>query len=217
MYDFLTKAIFFFLLLSLTGAGCSPKPPAMKSSRPPVTSSGYEGQSRQLALMSSSIFQVSQSIAIQLKQNLRGAELSDLPCFVTTFVDIDNLQHSTRFGRVLAESVGSELFRQGADLKDVRPAKALYLQPGTGELILSRVAQRLASSIGARAVVTGTYSDGSRSVVVNVRLIDLYNGKILSVAGEEIAKTEAVRALLGTEPSPEETEAEPTTYDTEPL
>ncbi len=216
MYSFLTKAVFFFLLLSLAGAGCSPKPPVTASSRPPVIFK-HRSQSRELALISSNIFQVSKNIALQLSRNLRGGELSDWPCIITTFVDIDNLKHSTRFGRVLAESVGSELFRQGAELKDVRPAQALYLQPGTGELILSRDARKLASSIGARAVIAGTYSDGNRSVVVNVRMIDLYNGKILSVAGEEIAKTKTVKTLLGTGPSPEETEAEPTTYDIEPL
>jgi len=216
MYTFLTKAVFFFLLLSLAGAGCSPKPPLKVNSRPPVIFK-HKNQSRELALVSSNIFQISRTIALQLKRNLRSGELSDWPCIITTFVDIDNLKHSTRFGRVLAESVGSELFRQGADLKDVRPARALYFQPGTGELILSREANKLASSIGARAVITGTYSDGNRSVVVNVRMIDLYNGKILSVAGEEIAKTKAVKTLLGTETPNEETEAEPTTYDTEPL
>ncbi len=216
MPNFLTKAIFFFLLLSLTGAGCTRRQPCTESSRPPVIPSPVD-QDRDVALVSSNIFQIARGMAIQLKRNLRNGQLGDWPCMVTTFVDIDNLNHSTRFGRVLAESVGAELFKEGADVKDVRPARALYFQPGTGELILSRDARKLASSLRAKAVITGTYSDGARSVVVNVRMIDLYNGKILSVAGEEIAKTISVKTLLGTENSPEEKEAEPTIYDTQPL
>ena len=170
-----------------------------------------------MALVSNSLFQVAQAIAIQLKNNIKGGQIGDWPCIVATFVDIDNLEHSSRFGRVLAEAVGTEMFRYGADIKDVRPARALYFQPGTGELILSRDAKRLAASVSARAVVTGTYTEGATSVIVNIRLIDLYNGKVISVAGEEIAKTRSIEVLLGKTSSQEESEPEPTTYDIQPL
>ncbi len=220
MLIFLTKvAIFFFLLLSLTGAGCTFCPtPGQECSRPPTFKPTVNKQeARSVGYVSPTIFSVAQDIAHQLKSNIKGGQISDWPCIVTTFVDLDNLEQSTRFGRVLAESVGSELFRLGADIKDVRPARALYFQPGTGELILSRKAKRLASSVRARAVLVGTYTTGASSVIVTVRLIDLYNGKLLSVAGEEIAKTDSIKALLGTQPSPDQMEAEPTSYDTQPL
>ncbi len=214
----LTRYTIVFFLLSLSGAGCThTSQSSHKSSRPPAFFHPVDPAPQNLALVSTNLFQVAQTIAIQLKQNIQDGQLRDWPCIVATFVDIDNLEHSSRFGRVLAEAVGSELFKQGADIKDVRPAKALYFQPGTGELILSRDAKKVAASVSARAVVTGTYSDSAHSVIVNVRLIDLYNGKVVSVAGEEIAKTKSIKTLLGTSISEEESEAEPTTYDMLPL
>ena len=220
MSGFLTKvAIFFFLLLSLSGAGCTFCPAQGKEcSRPPTFETrARQTQPRNVGFVSHSIFAVAGDIAIQLKNNMKSGQIGDWPCIVTTFVDIDNLEESSRFGRVLAESVGSELFRLGADVKDVRPSKALYFQPGTGELILSRKAKRLAASVSARAVLVGTYTKAADSVIVTARLIDLYNGKVLSVAGEEIAKTKSVKALLGMETSQEEAEPVPTSYDIEPL
>ncbi len=219
MSSFLTqKAIFFFLLLSLTGAGCTyTSPIAQESSQPPASLKPVSAKPRNLALVSTSLFQVAQAIAVQLKNNVKEGQIGDWPCIVATFVDIDNLEHSSRFGRVLAEAVGTEMFRYGADIKDVRPAKALYFQPGTGELILSRDAKKLADSVSARAVITGTYTDSATSVIVNVRLIDLYNGKVISVAGEEIAKTKSIDVLLGSTGSQEESEPEPTTYDIQTL
>ncbi len=218
MQKYFTRfAIFFFLLLSLAGAGCTAKPTTTaQCGRPPVFLN-QRPSATSVALVSPNLFQIAKSIAFQLKINLKEGPIDQWPCIVTTFVDIDNLEQSTRFGRVLAESVGAELFKQGAVVKDVRPAKALYFQPGTGEMILSRDAKRLAANVRARAALAGTYSKGHHSVIVNVKFIDLYTGKVLSVAGEEIALTESVKTLLGTSTRPEDEEAIPTTYDTEPL
>ncbi len=162
------------------------------------------------------IFQVAQGLAMQLRQNLRGQDLENWPCMVTSFADIDNLDSSSRFGRLLAEAVSSELFKQGAVIRDLRSAKTVFVQPRNGELILSRDAGNLPREMSARAVIAGTYGKGASSVAVNVRMIDLRTKAVISVAMTELARTAAIEALL-MEPQKEKAAmaAPPTSYDTQ--
>ncbi len=154
------------------------------------------------------IFNIARGLAVQLDGNMRDGALADHPCVITTFADIDNLAASSRFGRLLAEAVGAELFRQGAEVKDVRSTGAVMLAPGQGEFGLSRDAEEALKEVNASAVVAGTYGVGSGTVAVTVRIIDVKTGGVLSVAMTEMARTEAVDALL--EPG---ASSGPTVYD----
>ncbi len=160
------------------------------------------------------IFQVAQGLAIQIRQNLREQDLQAWPCIVTSFADIDNLESSSRFGRLLAEAVSSELFRQGAVIRELRSAHAVFVQPRTGELILSRDAKTLADAMDARAVIAGTYGKGASSVAVNLKMIDLRTRAVVSVAMTELARTASIEALLR-EPETRKTAQAPppTSYD----
>ena len=154
------------------------------------------------------IFNIARGLAAQLGSNMRDGTLADHPCVITTFADIDNLAVSSRFGRLLAEAMGAELFRQGAVLKDVRSTGSVMLAPGQGEFGLSRDVAETLKEVNASALVAGTYGVGSSTVAVTVRMIDVKTGGVLSVAMTEMARTDAVDALL--EPG---ASAGPTVYD----
>ena len=158
------------------------------------------------------IFQVAQGLALQLRRNLREENLQAWPCIVTSLADINNLNSSSRFGRLLAEAVSSQLFRQGGVIRDIRSAGALFVQPRNGELILSRNARNLAGEMDARAVIAGTYGRGATSVAVNIRMIDLHTRAVVSVAMTEIALTPAIAVLLEKEKGKVQTPV-PTSYD----
>ncbi len=142
------------------------------------------------------IFNVAQGLALQLQQNMRDGSLADYACVVTTLAQIDSLDKSSRFGRVMAEAIGAEIFRQGGNVREVRTADSIMLEPEEGEFSLSREASEIANSIDADAVVVGTYGVGRHSVAITVRMIDIQNRNVLSVAMTEIARTEAVDSLL---------------------
>jgi TolB-like protein len=150
-------------------------------------------------------------LASQLSANLRDDSLENWPCVATTVVDIDHLEHSSRFGRALSENLGSEIFRQGGKVFEIRSGRAFYIEPGTGEMVLSRSVDELAGSMEARAVLAGTYSLGANSVSVNIRLINLADRSIISVATAEIARTPAIESMLHETNSPV-----PTAYDRMP-
>ncbi len=162
------------------------------------------------------IFHIAKGLAVQLRTNMRGGSLSEHPCVVTTFADIDNLEVSSRFGRLMAEALGAELFTQGGTVRDVRTSGAIMLEPRQGEFNLTRSAAQAAETVDANSIVVGTYATGRHSVAVTVRMIDIANRDVLSVAVTELVRTEAVDSLLTTTQSTagQEQAPVPTVYDT---
>ncbi len=205
-------SILLFLLFSLTWPGCANKaqnglPSGCSQASPPVTAARAN-----VIQNSPTIFALTMDLAGQLKANLRNGYLEDWPLIVTTLVNIDSLDSSTRFGRTISEALGEEVFRQGGIVKEVRSARAVYLKPRTGEMMLSRDVKLLARNLDARAVIVGTYSIGARSVIVNVKMVDIRSQNVISVATLEIARSTSIDALLG-ENVQEKMEAAPTAYD----
>ncbi len=214
----LLVSLFFPILMAAVLTACSgagkehnetgqaPAPPS-----PPGVSQAVNIPS---ANVMPTIFQVAKGLALQLRRNLREEDLQAWPCIVTSLADINNLSSSSRFGRLLAEAVSSQLFRQGGVIRDVRSARALFVQPRNGELILSRNAGNLAREMDTRAVIAGTYGRGASSVAVNIRMIDLSTRAVISVAMTEIALTPAIAVLLEKEHGKEKVQAPvPTSYD----
>ena len=204
--------IVFFLLLSFIWSGCSQRaqqslPTGHSQTSPPVRTVRAN-----FIQNSPTIFMLAMDLAGQLRANLRHGLLKDWPLIVTTLVNIDNLKSSTRFGRTLSEALGEEIFKQGGIVKEVRSTKAVYLKPLAGEMMLSRDVRLLAKNLDTRAVIVGTYSIGARSVVVNVKMVDILSQDIISVATMEIARSTTVNALLG-ENMQKKMEAVPSAYD----
>jgi len=143
-----------------------------------------------------SIFQLTDIMADELIKNLRDGGLNISDSIITTFVNMDDLKSSSKFGRILAEGIGNGLFRRGINIVEIKTADAISVHPQTGEIILSRDPAELASFAGAKYIVTGVYTVGLKSVSISSRIIELPNKKVVSVASNEIIKTNDIEELL---------------------
>jgi TolB-like protein len=160
------------------------------------------------------LFNLAEGLVYQLEENARQGALGGMPVVVTSAVSIDNLAETSRFGRLLSEAIGSELFRRGADVRDIRNTGSLQVMPLEGEMALSRQAEMLARQVDAQAVVVGTYGLTDASVVVNIRMLDIATGRIFSVAMSEIARTSTIESMLHPEGFSQGGElGGPTTFD----
>ena len=142
------------------------------------------------------IFHVAQGLAQQLRANMRGGSIAERSCVIATLVDIDDLHRSTRFGRLLSEALAGELFRMGADVRDVKLSFSVTVAPGTGELALSRDIREVASRVSADSIVAGTYAVGESTVAIVIKWMDARTNRVLSMAEAEIARTPTIDALL---------------------
>lgn len=99
---------------------------------------------------------------------------------VATIVDIDNLNQSSTFGRLVAEQSSSKLVQLGYFVGEPKLRGTLAIKEHSGEMILSRDLAHLTKKYNAQAVLSGTYALGEYKVHVNLKLIMASNGRILS-------------------------------------
>ncbi len=103
------------------------------------------------------------------------------PILVTSFVNIDNLQQSSTFGRVIGEQIGSRIAQQGYKVIEMKMRTSnIFVQRQTGELVLSRELREISLQHDAYAVVVGTYGESKESVYVTAKLIRAKDSVILS-------------------------------------
>ncbi len=141
-------------------------------------------------------FGIAEALALQLKQNGKRSFSGNRQLLMTTVVDIDDLYRTCRFGRTLTEALANQLFQHGFGVVEVRKASHLMVKKGGGELILTRDTSLMVGEQRAEAVVVGTYSLTPDSVIVGLRMIDPETEEVLSVAGLEIQRSDAVNDLL---------------------
>lgn len=115
---------------------------------------------------------------------------------LASMVNLDDLQETNSFGRLLTESLATSLFQYGLKVAEVRKGPSLLVKKGSGEFYLSRDATRLAASQKVQAIVTGTYSLTPSTVILNLRMLEAGSEEVLSVAGMEVQRSHNINYLL---------------------
>jgi TolB-like protein len=127
----------------------------------------------------------------------------DAPMLVTTIGETNNVEASSTFGRTLSEQVGARLAQQGYKIAELKLRQGISIQESTfepknsGEFLLSRNVNEISTKHKAATAITGTYTVGVKKVLVNLRLIDIRTGNIITAYDYEIPKTDDVEAMLG--------------------
>ena len=121
------------------------------------------------------------SLANQLSKNNTLTIDDSGTITITSFVDLSQLNKTSQFGRVLAESLFSELFIRGFKVSDFRGQNAIAIN-SSGEFYITRNITRLQSEVPNTYVLVGTYSKIDQSVMINARILDNKTGKIVTSA-----------------------------------
>jgi TolB-like protein len=156
------------LVIALVLTGCSQPQPKITS--PPYQNNG------DIDLVS-----VSYAIVEKLENNLKTPIFPDDAIIVASFVDVNNLQKSSTFGRIMAEQVGSRLAQKGYKVIEMKLRQnSIFVEEGKGEFLLSRDLKDVSLSHNASAVVVGTYASSKNRIYVSVRIVNPSNNVILA-------------------------------------
>jgi TolB-like protein len=104
---------------------------------------------------------------------------------VASFVNVNNLEESSSFGRIIAEQIASRLAQRGQRVVEMKlrqnsifisEGKGEFmlsrdLSEGKGEFMLSRDLREISRTYNAAAVVVGTYADGGDRMYVSARMV----------------------------------------------
>jgi len=99
---------------------------------------------------------------------------------VASFVNIDDVQTSSTFGRIIAEQIGSRVSQRGYKVVEMKLRGNVFVQEQTGELLLSREILEISLNHDADAVIVGTYAESKYVVYVTTKLIRASDAVILA-------------------------------------
>ncbi len=121
----------------------------------------------------------------------------DMPILVTTFVDNNDLQQTSRFGRTLQEHIASRFVQLGYTIRELKLANTLHIEPKSGETILSRDLTQLNQGQQAQAILVGTTSRSGRVLYISARLINPVNNNILATDDYQLYMDDNILAMFG--------------------
>ncbi|RLD40584.1 MAG: hypothetical protein DRI86_15005 [Bacteroidetes bacterium] len=142
----------------------------------------YSYQASNVSNLSKNAFKISDVVSElteELVSNLTLTKKDIGAIAITSFVQLDKLNRTTHFGRVIGESFFNELHSKGLNVMDFRGQKFLSIN-ANGEFFITRDVKKLATTIENSYVLVGTYAQIEEGVLINARIIDNINGKVVA-------------------------------------
>lgn len=122
--------------------------------------------------------------------------LKDSPLLVASFVNIDNLNESSTFGRMVSEQISSRFKQLGYTSIELKLRTSIFIKEGSGEFLLSRELSDIVTKHNANAMVVGTYAFASDRVYLTVRIVNAVDSTILASYDYTIPMTRDVVKML---------------------
>jgi TolB-like protein len=120
----------------------------------------------------------------------------DSPILVASFVNIDDLDNSSTFGRVVSEQFASRFKQRNYATIEMKLRTNVFIRADSGEFLLSRELAEISTKHRAQAVVVGTYAVASKKVYLTTRVINVSDGRVLSSYDYDIPITSDVFKML---------------------
>lgn len=190
------------IALLLSGCGASPSSLAQDFSpisQAPKTVAQKPADFQPEPIAYGEISGPAQELAMEVARTLRTSPDEDRVA-VTTFVDVNNFDRTSAFGRAMTDALIALLHRQGFEVVELRKTNNFLIERGKGEFYLSRNISYLAAQHHVSAVLVGTYAVGMNMVLVSSRLISATNGQVLSTGLLELPKSPNLSFMLGGAP-----------------
>jgi hypothetical protein len=116
---------------------------------------------------------------------------------VSTVVDINDVNRTTMFGRVLSECLSSRLTQVNKDVIHATVRSDQMLVRSEGQFLLSREVRNLAMDYNARTALVSTYAVTQHTVILSLKLVSTIEDSTLAGIDIVIPRSETVTEMLG--------------------
>lgn len=116
-----------------------------------------------------------------LISQLKGQVNLTNPIIIATLVNIDDLNNSSTFGRLVSEQVSARFSQHKYSMLELKFRGYVYMKQDQGELLLTREIKDVAQSHNAQAVIVGTYALSRNTIFVNIKVIQPNTNIVLAV------------------------------------
>ncbi len=136
-------------------------------------------------------------LAEQLLANITQFELRGKIALPTSFVNQDNFEESSAFGRYIAEQMFHEFNQRGFEVREYRlSGQNIRMREGEGDFYLSRAKGKVTALDRANVVLVGTYYHDDKNVFINARLIRPSDGYVYRTGQMVMPITGTTRTML---------------------
>ena len=97
-----------------------------------------------------------------------------------SFVNINNLDASSSFGRIASQQLSSRFTQKGYKVTEMLLRSDIYIKERNGEFMLSRAFKNISAEHNAQAVIIGTYAVASKNVYVTAKIVRTRDNAVLS-------------------------------------
>lgn len=185
----LVQSIFLFVLTLAAGISLAACDPRFRETFSPLPSRPLQDYSYDAAddLISDSRYSI-------------GA---NSPILVGTLNNVDKLERSSTFGRIVAEQISARFAQRGFSIAELKMRNSVNIKQGlgdpneSGEFLLSRDTSAISTEHKAVAVVTGTYAVAGEEVYVNLKMIDVATGRLVTGTDFAVPIDGNIAELLG--------------------
>ncbi len=179
--------IFWSILLAFGLSACAPSKPAF---------TGEASETQAAVSGEPNLVHVSYEIADRLMANLKEPLAQNKTVLVASFVDVQYMQRSSNFGRMMSEYICSRLGQKGYRVIEMKLRKDIYVKEKGGEFLLSRSVKEISDAHDAQAVVVGTYAQAMTNVYISARVVRADGGEIISSCDIKLPMDVGLRAML---------------------
>lgn len=139
---------------------------------------------------------IAHALADGLEYNLVQHLDRTRPILFTSFVDLDNLNSSSTFGRLLGEQVASRMSQLGYRVMELKLRQgSMIVNENAGEMILSRDLRDVRTSQDTQGVLVGTYTIIDDAIIVSAKLLSTLDGAMLATYDTTLRKTPELQEL----------------------
>jgi len=125
--------------------------------------------------------QLVSALADQLTQNKDFGNVRKSNIAITSFVSLEDLKETSKFGNIVSENLIHEMQVRGYKVIDFKTMESLQIDE-KGDFLFSRDITQLRQTLQIDYALTGTYTDYAKGTVINARIIELNSHVVLSTA-----------------------------------
>jgi TolB-like protein len=116
---------------------------------------------------------------------------------VATTVNLDDLTHTSTFGRVIQEFFATRLAHRGYSVVHMTVRHGSVLINPEGEFLLSRDMKELAEDYNAASVLVSTYTWALDKIYISLKLVDAPTGEVVAAVDYTVPQGPRTRRMFG--------------------
>ncbi len=138
------------------------------------------GINRQYEIKDANLVEVSYEAVDDLKGHLTRAVPKNSLIIVSTLLNVDNLNKTSAFGRIVSDQIASAFHQSGYQIIGMEMPIDLFVMKEDGTLHVSDETKAIFKHYNANVLVGGVYAPGKRNTYVSLRMVNLTSRNIIS-------------------------------------